>query len=89
VDPDDFARRVMGSFPPVTPGERLYQRWCGSRRTDRARYYRMMNPAEKAAWEDVAADLIEQDADVFERVVRNIPEPRPDGATTRLHGVDR
>lgn len=68
----DRAERAMSSFPRVTPGERLYWRWCGSRTSDRARYFRMMNPAERRAWEDLAADLVEQDAEVFERVVRNI-----------------
>lgn len=69
-------RDVIGEFPRPTPGQLLYERWCGSQRSDQARYWHSMNPAEAKAWEDLAEDIIDGDPDVFERVVRNLPEYR-------------
>lgn len=46
-------------FAP-TPGQLVYERWCASRQTDRARYYARMNPAEREAWENMAAELRER-----------------------------
>lgn len=66
--------RYMAPFPTPTPGQLLYERWCGSRRSDRARYWQQMNPAERSAWENLAEDMVEQSGEAFERVVRNLPE---------------
>lgn len=38
-------------------GEALYHAWCGSSVTDRARYWDLMNPADKESWEELARDL--------------------------------
>lgn len=35
-------------------GQQLYVQWCGSPASDRARYWAMMNPADKEAWERLA-----------------------------------
>lgn len=69
-------RFYLSSFPMPTAGQLLYERWCGSQRSDRARYWPNMNPAEQQAWQDLATDFQENDPHVFERVVRNIPEKR-------------
>jgi hypothetical protein len=36
-------------------GQQLYQDWCGSAVSDRARYWELMNPADKRAWDELAA----------------------------------
>lgn len=36
-------------------GRHLYELWCESLTSDRARYYNSMNPAEKEAWDRLAS----------------------------------
>jgi hypothetical protein len=69
--------RYSSTFPAPTPGQLLYERWCGSNRSDRARYYARMNPAEKAAWEDLATELRERlSDDDWQALIHNIKEYR-------------
>lgn len=35
-------------------GRELYMMWCGSAVSDRFRYWDLMNPADRRAWEDLA-----------------------------------
>jgi hypothetical protein len=42
-------------------GRALYHRWCGSETTDEARYYDLMNPAERDRWEALGRELDQQD----------------------------
>lgn len=76
-----YERMMRGHFPAPTPGQLVYERWCGSNRSDHARYWRDMNPAEKRAWEstgeELRARLSEED---WERFVHNIKEYGGDGS---------
>lgn len=93
-EPTMWQRRYLATFPQPTPGQLLYERWCGSRTTDRARYYAQMNRADKAAWESLAEDMVEADPQAFERVVHNLPQrgnesrTRHDGAGERAEAHD-
>lgn len=40
-----------------TPGQLLYEQWCGSSTTDRAHYFTMMNRAQQADWERLAREV--------------------------------
>jgi hypothetical protein len=42
-------------------GRALYHRWCGSDTSDEARYYDLMNPADKEQWEALGRELDQQD----------------------------
>jgi hypothetical protein len=46
-----------------TPGHLLYLRWCGSETSDRARYWGLMNPADRLAWERIGEDMRHIDAE--------------------------
>ena len=76
---DRLAReeRYRGQFPAPTIGQLLYERWCGSNRSDRARYWSSMNPAEAKAWEELAEDVQERlSDDSWQALIHNIKEYR-------------
>ncbi len=75
-DEEDRARFV-GQFPQPTPGQLVYERWCGSNRSDRARYFRDMSPGDKDAWEDMASEIRARMSDeAWQAFIHNIREYR-------------
>lgn len=56
--------------PEKTHGQLLYEKWCGSSESDRARYFMLMSPGDREAWERLAA-VVGQPGETW----REDPEP--------------
>lgn len=57
-------------------GRKLYAEWCGSPFSDRAAYWREMNPADKAHWKELAKVINQQHRGAVdvERIARVLAE---------------
>lgn len=74
---EQWLDRYHNSFPAPTPGQLIYERWCGSYRTERARYWLAMHPAEKRMWESLGEELRERlSEDDWGALIHNIKEYR-------------